>query len=88
MLPVALIEVIPQATHLLIENIAVLPNQQGKGLGDLLLNHAETSRAHFISTNCSSIQMRPSSRTSNSMPVAAFRNSSVSPSLQAALRFT
>ncbi|MEQ1522032.1 MAG: GNAT family N-acetyltransferase [Aestuariivirga sp.] len=39
--PVALIEVIPQATCLLIENIAVLPNQQGKGLGDLLLNHAE-----------------------------------------------
>jgi GNAT superfamily N-acetyltransferase len=41
-LPVALIGVIPQASHLLIENIAVLPNQQGKGLGNLLLNHAET----------------------------------------------
>jgi N-acetylglutamate synthase-like GNAT family acetyltransferase len=41
-LPVALIEVIPQASFLLIENIAVHPNQQGKGLGDLLLNHAET----------------------------------------------
>jgi N-acetylglutamate synthase-like GNAT family acetyltransferase len=40
--PVALIEVIPQASSLLIENIAVLPNQQGKGLGDLLLNHAAT----------------------------------------------
>ena len=39
--PVALIEVIPQASCLLIENIAVLPNQQSKGLGDLLLNHAE-----------------------------------------------
>ena len=39
--PVALIEVIPQASCLLIENIAVLPNQQNKGLGDLLLNHAE-----------------------------------------------
>ncbi len=38
----ALIEVIPQASHLLIENIAVHPDQQGKGLGDLLLNHAET----------------------------------------------
>ena len=34
--PVALIEVIPQAACLLIENIAVLPNQQGKGLGDFL----------------------------------------------------
>lgn len=41
-LPVGLIEVIPLASHLLIENIAVLPTQQGKGLGDLLLNHAET----------------------------------------------
>ena len=41
-LAVALIEVIPQANHLLIENIAVLPMQQGKGLGDLLLKHAET----------------------------------------------
>jgi N-acetylglutamate synthase-like GNAT family acetyltransferase len=41
-LPVALIEVIPQASCLLIENIAVLPTRQGKGLGDLLLNHAET----------------------------------------------
>jgi N-acetylglutamate synthase-like GNAT family acetyltransferase len=41
-LPVALIEVIPQSSCLLIENIAVLPNQQGKGFGDLLLNHAET----------------------------------------------
>jgi N-acetylglutamate synthase-like GNAT family acetyltransferase len=40
--PVALIEAIPQPSHLLIENIAVLPTQQGKGLGDLLLNHAET----------------------------------------------
>lgn len=40
--PVALIEVIPQAACLLIENIAVHPNQQGKGLGDLLLNRAET----------------------------------------------
>lgn len=39
---VALIEVIPQAHCLLIENIAVHPSQQGKGLGDVLLNHAET----------------------------------------------
>src|SRR5262245_51581288 len=28
---VALIEVVPKATHLLIENIAVRPDQQGKG---------------------------------------------------------
>jgi N-acetylglutamate synthase-like GNAT family acetyltransferase len=37
----ALIEVIPRADHLLIENIAVHPDQQGKGFGDKLLHHAE-----------------------------------------------
>jgi GNAT superfamily N-acetyltransferase len=37
----ALIEVIPASDHLLIENIAVRPDQQGKGLGDKLLHHAE-----------------------------------------------
>lgn len=38
----ALIEIIPAADHLLIENIAVRPDQQGKGIGDQLLRHAET----------------------------------------------
>jgi ribosomal protein S18 acetylase RimI-like enzyme len=38
----ALIEMIPAPDHLLIENIAVRPDQQGRGLGDLLLRHAET----------------------------------------------
>jgi N-acetylglutamate synthase-like GNAT family acetyltransferase len=43
---VALIEVVPQAQHLLIKNIAVRPDQQGKRIGDLLLKHAEdTARA-------------------------------------------
>jgi N-acetylglutamate synthase-like GNAT family acetyltransferase len=37
----ALIEVIPASDHLLIENIAVRPDQQRKGLGDKLLHHAE-----------------------------------------------
>jgi N-acetylglutamate synthase-like GNAT family acetyltransferase len=37
----ALIEMIPTRDHLLIENIAVRPDQQGKGLGDRLLRHAE-----------------------------------------------
>ena len=36
-----LVEMIPQPDHLLIENIAVHPDQQGKGLGDILLQHAE-----------------------------------------------
>ena len=38
---VALIEVIPKAAHLHIENVAVLPDQQGKGLGCRLMDHAE-----------------------------------------------
>ncbi len=39
---VALIEVFPAADHLYIENIAVSPQHQGKGLGRHLLRHAET----------------------------------------------
>jgi ribosomal protein S18 acetylase RimI-like enzyme len=37
----ALIEVVPASDHLSIENIAVRPDQQGKGLGSKLLDHAE-----------------------------------------------
>ena len=37
----ALIEMIPAASHLLIENIAVRPDQQGKGLGERLLRQAD-----------------------------------------------
>jgi GNAT superfamily N-acetyltransferase len=40
--PIALIEVIPELSHLLIENVAVLPDWQGKGIGGVLLEHAET----------------------------------------------
>lgn len=39
---VALIEVFLTPDHLFIENIAVLPRHQGKGLGHHLLSHAET----------------------------------------------
>lgn len=37
----ALIEIIPMEDHLLIENLAVRDDQQGKGLGSKLLAHAE-----------------------------------------------
>ena len=37
----ALIDTIPEADHLLIENIAVLPAFQGRGLGRRLMAHAE-----------------------------------------------
>ncbi len=38
---VALIEIVPAEDHLLIENVAVDPAEQGKGHGDRLLAHAE-----------------------------------------------
>ncbi len=41
----ALIEMLVEAEHLLIENIVVRPNQQGKGIGDRILRHAETVAA-------------------------------------------
>jgi GNAT superfamily N-acetyltransferase len=37
----ALIEMIPEADCLLVENIAVRPGQQGRGVGEKLLHHAE-----------------------------------------------
>jgi len=37
----ALIEMIPKADHLLIENVAVSPASQGRGLGRKLMAHAE-----------------------------------------------
>ena len=41
----ALIEMIPEAEHLLIENVAVAPAFQGRGFGRILLAHAETTAA-------------------------------------------
>jgi GNAT superfamily N-acetyltransferase len=40
--PIALIEIIPGPSHLLIENIAVLPDRHGEGIGGVLLKQAET----------------------------------------------
>ena len=37
----ALIEMVVETGHLVIENIAVRPDQQGKGIGDQLVRHAE-----------------------------------------------
>lgn len=41
----ALIETVERPDHLLIENVAVLPKHQGKGLGKRLMVHAETLAA-------------------------------------------
>ena len=40
--PIALIEIIPSPSQLLIENIAVLPDRYGEGIGEMLLEPAET----------------------------------------------
>jgi ribosomal protein S18 acetylase RimI-like enzyme len=37
----ALLELVPHADHVFIENVAVLPERQGQGLGRRLLAHAE-----------------------------------------------
>jgi N-acetylglutamate synthase-like GNAT family acetyltransferase len=39
--PIALIEMIPQPSHLLIENVAVLPDRHGEGIGGSLLKRAD-----------------------------------------------
>jgi N-acetylglutamate synthase-like GNAT family acetyltransferase len=39
---VGLIEVIPAPTYLLVENVAVLPGMQGNGIGNRLMQHAES----------------------------------------------
>ena len=39
--PIALIEMILQPSHLLIENVAVLPDRHGEGIGGSLLKRAD-----------------------------------------------
>jgi N-acetylglutamate synthase-like GNAT family acetyltransferase len=41
--PIALIEMIPQPSHLLIENVAVLPDRHGEGIGGLLVRRASAA---------------------------------------------
>jgi GNAT superfamily N-acetyltransferase len=43
--PVALIETIRSPDNLFIENVAVLPERQGRGIGRMLLAHAERKAA-------------------------------------------
>src|SRR5882757_2813890 len=45
--PIALIEMIPQPSHLLIENVAVLPDRHGEGIGGLLLERADAVARHL-----------------------------------------
>jgi ribosomal protein S18 acetylase RimI-like enzyme len=43
--PVGLIVEVPQADHLIVENVAVDPAQQGRGIGRALLAHADRAAA-------------------------------------------
>jgi len=48
--PIALIEIIPNPSYLLIENVAVKPDRHGEGVGGVLLERAETI-ARSLSVN-------------------------------------
>jgi GNAT superfamily N-acetyltransferase len=48
--PIALIEIIPNPSYLLIENVAVRPERHGEGIGGVLLERAETI-ARSLSVN-------------------------------------
>jgi hypothetical protein len=90
--PIALIEMIPEPSfepaHLLIENIAVMPERHGEGIGSVLLERAQASRAASASTKCGCISTRSSPRTTCSMRVAALSNSCACRIPQAARSFT
>jgi GNAT superfamily N-acetyltransferase len=45
--PIALIEMIPKPSHLLIENIAVMPERHGEGIGSVLLERAASIARGF-----------------------------------------
>jgi GNAT superfamily N-acetyltransferase len=61
----ALIETIPQIDHLLIENVAVSPPFQRRGLGRKLMAHAERVRRLMVTIKSGSTPTSSSSRMCN-----------------------
>jgi GNAT superfamily N-acetyltransferase len=59
----ALIEMRPEADHLLIINIAVLPTRQGHGYGRALLATPMILPVLWVSGRCASTRMAASPRT-------------------------
>src|SRR5215472_10340002 len=59
----ALIETIPKTDHLLIENVAVSPSLQGRGLGRRLMAHAEALASHSGFPRCGFTRTRISRLT-------------------------
>jgi GNAT superfamily N-acetyltransferase len=45
--PIGMLVLIPRDDHLLVENVAVDPEQQGRGVGRALLGHAERTAARL-----------------------------------------
>jgi ribosomal protein S18 acetylase RimI-like enzyme len=64
---VALVQMIDDVDHLLIENIAVAPAYQGCGLGKKLLAHAERTPDLGAMRQSGSTRTRSSQRISNSI---------------------
>ena len=67
----ALIETIPEADHLLVENVAVSPSFQGRGLGRNLMAHAEQLAAAAGYRQSGSTPTNSSPRTSRSIEGSA-----------------
>ena len=73
----ALVELIAANDHLLIENLAVRPGDQGKGLGALLLAHADVVARSLNLPEIRLFTNAPSRRTSASTPAVASANTAV-----------
>jgi GNAT superfamily N-acetyltransferase len=90
--PIALIEMIPELSfepaHLLIENIAVMPERHGGGIGSVLLDRAQSIARAFGVNEMRLYFMRSLSRTIHSMRIAALSNSCASRIPQAERSFT
>ena len=71
---VGLIETMPRPDHLWIENVAVAPEQQGRGFGRLLLDHAER---RAVQAGCAEIRLLTNQAFAANLDLYAKRGYSV-----------